>query len=169
VIVSKMEDTLTEGFKGHRQLSYAHWICFLIFMALAPLPAEVMAELTCTTTEFLEYDMHQMMGSSTGSRTPRQQRHQSLEVSETVAEQDEAIKALTDTELEQLEAQQEDMLESDLTDNSNEDYQPIPRMPPRAHNREVSGSSSAPPQLPQRDPALIAILDRMQQEQTRQA
>jgi cytochrome b561 len=69
-----MEDTLAEGFKGHRQLPYAHWIYFLIFMALTPLLAEVMAELTSTTTEFPEYDLHQLMGSSTRSRTPRQQR-----------------------------------------------------------------------------------------------
>jgi hypothetical protein len=61
------------------------------------------------------------------------------------------------------------VLESDLTDSSDEDYQPIPCMPPWAHDREVDGSSSAPPQPPQTDPALIAILDRMQQEQTRQA
>jgi hypothetical protein len=40
--------------------------------------------------------------------------------------------------------------------------------PPQAHDREASGSSSAPPQPPQTDPALIVILDRMQQEQTRQ-
>jgi hypothetical protein len=30
LILSEMEDTLVEGFKGHRQLPYAHWIYFLI-------------------------------------------------------------------------------------------------------------------------------------------
>ena len=30
LILLEMEDTLAEGFKGHRQLPYAHWICFLI-------------------------------------------------------------------------------------------------------------------------------------------
>ena len=30
VILSEMEDTLAEGFRGHRQLPYAHWITFLI-------------------------------------------------------------------------------------------------------------------------------------------
>jgi len=30
VILLEMEDTLAEGFKGHRQLPYAHWITFLI-------------------------------------------------------------------------------------------------------------------------------------------
>ena len=26
LLLSEMEDTLAEGFKGHRQLPYAHWI-----------------------------------------------------------------------------------------------------------------------------------------------
>jgi hypothetical protein len=34
LMVSEMEDTLAEGFKGHRQLPYAHWICFIIRSAL---------------------------------------------------------------------------------------------------------------------------------------
>jgi hypothetical protein len=29
-MLCEMEDTLAEGFKGHRQLPYAQWICFLI-------------------------------------------------------------------------------------------------------------------------------------------
>jgi hypothetical protein len=28
LMLCEMEDTLAEGFKGHRQLLYAHWICF---------------------------------------------------------------------------------------------------------------------------------------------
>ena len=65
---------------------------------------------------------------------------------ETVVEKDEAIRAIAKIELEHLEAQQEDMVESDPTDSSDEDYQPIPHMPPHAHDREASGSSSVPPQ-----------------------
>ena len=30
VMLSEMEDTLAEGFRGHRQLPYAYWITFLI-------------------------------------------------------------------------------------------------------------------------------------------
>jgi hypothetical protein len=30
LMLCEMENTLAEGFKGHRQLPYAHWICFLI-------------------------------------------------------------------------------------------------------------------------------------------
>ena len=78
------------------------------------------------------------------------------------AEQDKAIRALTESELVDLEAQLVAEDKDDLSDSSDEDYQPIPLMPPWAHDREASGSSSVPPQPPQIDPALIAILDRMQ-------
>jgi hypothetical protein len=40
LMLCEMEDTLAEDFKGHRQLPYAHWICFLIRCA-CDLPAEI--------------------------------------------------------------------------------------------------------------------------------
>ena len=49
---------------------------------------------------------------------------------ETTVEQDEAIRAITKIELEQLEVQQEDVVESNPTNSSDDDYQPIPWMPP---------------------------------------
>ena len=64
---------------------------------------------------------------------------------ETAAKQDKAVRAIVETELEQLEAQHEDMVESNPTDSSDEDYQSIPHMPSHAHDREAGGSSSAPP------------------------
>jgi len=67
------------------------------------------------------------------------------------------------TEEEQLDAQQADVIKSDPNDSSDDDYQPIPQMPPRPHDREASGSSSAP-QPSQTDPALLAILEWMRQD-----
>ena len=67
---------------------------------------------------------------------------------ETEAEQDEEIRALIELELVDSEPQQDDEDEDDLYDSSDEDYQPIPQMPPQAHNREASGSSLSPPQPP---------------------
>ena len=64
---------------------------------------------------------------------------------ETIAEPDEAIRAIAEIELEQLEAQQEDVVKSDPTNNSDKDYRPIPHLPPHAHDREAGGSSSASP------------------------
>jgi len=70
-----------------------------------------------------------------------------------------------------LEAQPDDApLDDLLSDSSDEDYEPVPQMPPpRPHDREASGSISAPPPAPQIDPTLLAILDWMQHEQSRQA
>jgi len=47
-------------------------------------------------------------------------------------------------EEEQLDAQQEGMVESDPSDSSDDDYQAIPKMPPRRHDDEANGFSSAP-------------------------
>ena len=52
VLLSKMEDTLAEGFRGHRQLSYAHWITFLVRKTVSHKSLETMAEWTGATTEF---------------------------------------------------------------------------------------------------------------------
>ena len=60
------------------------------------------------------------------------------------------------------------MVESDPSDSSDDDYQTIPQMPPRRHDAEAGSSSSAPP-APHTDPALLAILERMRQDQARQA
>ena len=57
LILLEMEDTLVEGFKGHCQLPYAHWIYFLILQACSHIPPKVVSELTSTTTKFPEYDM----------------------------------------------------------------------------------------------------------------
>ena len=42
LIVSEIEDIVVEGFRGHRQLPYAHWITLLILRARPePLPAHI--------------------------------------------------------------------------------------------------------------------------------
>ena len=86
---------------------------------------------------------------------------------ESAAQQDDIIRGIAATEKEEL-AQQEGMVESDLSDSSDEDYWDIPQMPARRHDHEASSSSSAPP-ASQTDPALLAILERMRQDQARQA
>ena len=83
VILSEMEDTLAEGFRGHCQLPYAHWITFLIRKVVTQKSPETMAEYIGATTEFQPYHMRQMLRHSR-ARTPRQPSHR-LEVPETVA------------------------------------------------------------------------------------
>ena len=84
----------------------------------------------------------------------------------TVAQQDETIMDIAAMEEEQLDAQQEGMVESDPINSSYDDYRDIPQMPPRRHDHEAGSSSSAPP-ASQTDPALLAILERMRQDQVR--
>ena len=55
------------------------------------------------TIEFPQYDMSQLLHHSHG-RTPSQPSHRP-EVPKTIAEQDEAARAITETKLEELEAQ----------------------------------------------------------------
>ena len=115
-----MEDTNAKGFRGHRQLSYAHWITFLIHRVVTVRPPEMLAEYSGATTEFPAYNMTQMLHHS-ARRTPSQSHHR-LEVPETTAQQDETIRGIAAIEEEQLDAQQEGMVESDPSDSSDDDY-----------------------------------------------
>jgi hypothetical protein len=154
-----MEDTLAEGFKGHRQLSYAHWICFIIRSA-CDLPTEIRAEISDTTTAFPEYDIRQLWASVTREQAPKLGQRQRPKVPETTAEQDETVEGLTEAELADLDTQPADLVEDDATDSTDEDYRPIPQYrSPRSHDHEAGGSGSASCS----DPAMVAILDRLTQ------
>jgi hypothetical protein len=69
-MLCEMEDTLAEGFKGHHQLPYAHWICFIIRCA-CDLPAKIRAKIFDTTTVFLEYNIRQLWATITREEAPR--------------------------------------------------------------------------------------------------
>jgi hypothetical protein len=142
-MLSEMEDTLAEGFKGHRQLPYAHWICFIICSA-CDLPTEIRAEISDTTTTFLEYDIQQLWASVTREQAPRPGQRQRSEVPETAAEQDETIEGLAEAELADLDTQSANPVEDVATDSTDEDYQPIPRYRfPRSHDHEAGSLGSA--------------------------
>ena len=83
LLLSEMEDTIVEGFRGHKQLPYAHWITFLIHRAVTVRPPKMLAEYSGATTEFPAYNMTQMLHHS-AVRTPSQPCHR-LEVPETTA------------------------------------------------------------------------------------
>ena len=83
LILFEMEDTLAEGFRGHRQLPYAHWITFFIHRVVTVRPHEMLVEYLGATTEFPAYNMTQMLCYS-AVRTPSQPSHRP-EVPESVA------------------------------------------------------------------------------------
>ena len=64
-LLSEMEDTIAEGFRGHRQLPYAHWVTFLIHRAVTVRSPEMIAEYSGATTEFPSYNLSQMIRHST--------------------------------------------------------------------------------------------------------
>jgi hypothetical protein len=164
LMLGEMEDTLTEGFKRHRQLPYTHWICFIIRSALE-LPAEIRAEISETTTAFPEYDIRQLWASVTREQAPVPGQCERPEVPETAAEQDATVQGLAEAELADLDAQPADLAEDEASDSTDEDYQPIPRYrSPWPHDHEASGSGSAS----HSDPAMVAILERLTQAQERQ-
>ena len=61
LLLLEMEDTIAEGFIGHRQLPYAHSITFLIHRAVTVRPPEMLAEYSSATTEFPAYNMTPML------------------------------------------------------------------------------------------------------------
>ena len=73
-ILSEMEVTLVEGFRGHRQLPYAHCITFLIHRVVTVRPHEMLAEYSGATTVFPAYNLTQMLCHSRPS-APSQLHH----------------------------------------------------------------------------------------------
>jgi len=169
LIVSEIEDTIAESLRGRRQLSYAHWITLLIFRARPqPLPAHLQRELRDSDIVFPHYDPRQMLRAHYDLRAPPpppaprgqmpppspRATRSSGAVPETEEEQDIAIGAFADAETE------EDF--EFASDSSDDDYHlPVPDLPPRQHDHEVGGSSSAT------DPALLAIREGMRADQRR--
>lgn len=93
VILSEMEDTIAEGFKCHRQLSFAHWICYILMKSIDRMFAESVATMRKTPTTFLVYNKSQLLGAQPGNRVARQP-HQTPAVPEIEEEHDETIRFL---------------------------------------------------------------------------
>ena len=84
LLLSEIEDTIAEGFRGHHQLPYAHWITFLIHRAATVRPPEMLAEYSSATIEFPVYNMTQMIRHSV-VRPPSQSRRR-LDLPESTAQ-----------------------------------------------------------------------------------
>jgi hypothetical protein len=75
------------------------------------------------------------------------------------------MEGLVEAELADVDAQPADLDKDNMTDITDDDYQPLPRYrSPRSHDHEAGGSSSAS----RSDPAMVAILERLTQAQERQ-
>ena len=75
------------------------------------------------------------MGQGRGNRAAREPCQRPV-IPKIVEEQDEAIRRLADIEIAELKAQQDDEALDDLpSDSIDEDYRPLPQMPPRTRQR----------------------------------
>ena len=84
LLLLEMEDTIAEGFKGRRQLPYAHWVTFLMLKSVQVRTPEMVAEYKATTTEFPTYNMTQRIRHSTPQALAQPSRR--LDVPESVAQ-----------------------------------------------------------------------------------
>jgi hypothetical protein len=121
------------------------------------MPVASVQEWSSTTFEYPIYDYSQLIRLVTATPVIVSRRPV---VSEIAAEQDATVQGLAKVELEQLETQgagaAQVELDSDPTDSSDDDYQPLPTYrSPRPHDREASGSGLAI------DPALVSILSKL--------
>ena len=102
LLLSEMEDTIAEGFKGRRQLPYAHWVTFLMLKCVQVRTPKLVTEYRATTIEFPAYNMAQRIRHSTPQAPARPSRYP--DVPESVAQQDEIIRGIAAIEEEELEA-----------------------------------------------------------------
>jgi hypothetical protein len=129
------------------------------------MPPEIRAEISDTTTAFLEYDIRQLWTSVTRDQAPVPGQRERPEVPETAVEQDARVDELAEVELADLDAQTVDIPEDATSDSTDEDYQPIPRYrSPRSQDHEAGGSGSAS----RSETAMVAILERLTQAQEQQ-
>jgi hypothetical protein len=56
LMLCELEDTIYESFNAKRHMNYAHWISFLIYMGVEPIPAASVQKWSTTTFEYPIYD-----------------------------------------------------------------------------------------------------------------
>jgi hypothetical protein len=61
LMLCELEDTIYESFSAKRHMNYAHWISFLIFMGVQPMPVASVQEWISTTFEYPIYDYSQLV------------------------------------------------------------------------------------------------------------
>jgi hypothetical protein len=92
LMLCEIEDAIYESFKAKRHMHYAHWIYFLIYMGVEPMPPTSVQEWSTVTFEYPSYDFSQLVRQVT-TATP------------VAAKQDATVQGLAEAELEELEAQ----------------------------------------------------------------
>jgi hypothetical protein len=148
-LICEIEDTVLDGLRARRQLSYAHYLCHIFAQLIQP--PQFQGTLEASRLVFGSY-----------CPAPEAPVPASAPVFDTQAE---------DTALHQFEAQ-----DAVVDDDDDFGIPPPPPMPPCSHDHEAGSSSATPAAPPAIDPALASILQTLTQqqahlaaEQTRQA
>jgi hypothetical protein len=136
-LICEIEDTVLDGLRARRQLSYAHYLCHIFAQLIRP--PRFHGTLEASRLVFGSY-----------RPAPKDPVPAPAPVFDSQAE---------DTTLHQFEAQ-------DATvDDDDDDFgiPPLPPMPPRSHDHEAGSSSAAPAAPPAIDPVLASILQTLTQ------
>jgi hypothetical protein len=67
LMLCEVEETIYESFSAKRHMNYAHWISFLIYMGVEPMPAASVQEWSTTTFEYPIYDFSQLVRTATAT------------------------------------------------------------------------------------------------------
>ena len=136
-LICEIEDTVLDGLCAWRQLSYAHYLCYISTQLIWP---------------------PQFQGTLEASRLQFGSYHPAPE--DPVPVPDPVI----DTQAEDAAFHQFETQGTVVPDDDNDDDDfgilppPPPPVPPRSHDHEAGSSSAAPAGPPAIDPALAAIL-----------
>jgi hypothetical protein len=130
-LICEIEDTVLDGLRARRQMSYAHYLCHIFAQLIRP--PQFQGTLEASRLVFGSY-----------RPAPEAPVPASAPVFDTQAE---------DTALHQFEAQDA------AVDDDDDDFGiPPPPLPPCSHDHEAGSSSATPAVPPAIDPALASIL-----------
>jgi hypothetical protein len=139
-LICEIEDTVLDGLRARRQLSYAHYLCHIFAQLIRP--PQFQDTLEASRLVFGSY--RPALETPVPAHAP---------VFDTQAE---------DTTLHQFEAQDASVVVVD-DDDFGIPPPPPPPMPPRSYDHEAGSSRATPAAPPAIDPALASILQTLTQ------
>jgi hypothetical protein len=147
-LICEIEHTVLDGLRAQRQLSYAHYLCYIFAQLIQP--PQFQGTLEASRLHF-------------GSYLPAPE--DLVPVPDPVTDIQ-----VEDTAFHQFETQGTSVPDDDATAAAADDDFGIPPplpppMPPRSHDHEVGSSSAIPATPPAVDPALVVILQSLAQQQ----
>ena len=133
-LIYEIEDIMLDGLHAHRQLPYAHYLCYIFAQLIRP--PQFQGTLEASRLQFGSYRLAPENPAPVPDLVPD------------IQAEDEAFR--------QFETQGTAVADDD--DDDDFVISPPPPVPPRSHDHEAGSSSAAPLAI---DPALAAILQSL--------